>query len=277
MSGALTFEEHNSYLALRDAKIARNHARLQELGLTSGNVGKRIESDTSVEEAPVKKPKSDARAKNEPNRRSLRLNKVMIDQEPQPATKPIAITQLMKLKDSESHTVHRKQNVYAKNSAREMNLDVERLLFGKPNENGTTGLLGVKLGMTGKAYVIEESARRAIDHVYNTPISFNKYCGAQEWCNAIYLWINFNSPGSEVVNNFYFDGRQVNWFGGSKMHDGTPLIQRLKRLGVQAAQPEKSLSDEPVVLWCRNYNNAKKGFDPYICFGRLSVRLLKFR
>ena len=278
MSGALTFEESNSYLALRDTKIARNHARLQELGLTSGNLGKRIESSDGVHVA-VKKPKYDAREKVEPKRRSPRMKKVIIDHTIQPVHKSITIVELIEQTNSESATVHRKQNMYqgAKNSAREMDLDVERLLFGIKNENIVTGLLGIKLETTGKAFVIEESARRAVHKEYTTPISFNKYCGAQEWGNIIYLWINFDSPGSEVVNAFSCKGRQVNWFGGSKMHDGTPLIQRLKRLGVQAAKQKKQHSDEGVILWCRKYNNVNKRFDPYICFGRLSVRLLLFR
>jgi hypothetical protein len=281
MSATLAFEENNSYLALRDAKIARNHARLQELGLASSNLGKRVEaSDTEVVQAAAKKPKSDTRDEVKPKRRSLRMKKMITDHEIQPAREPIAIEQLIKLTSSEpaTATVHRKQNVYSKNSARDMDLNVERLLFGMPNENNTTGLLGIKLEMTGKAFVIEESARRAVEKIYTTPISFNKYCGAQEWGNTIYLWINFDSPGSEVVNSFLSNGQQVNWFGGSKMHDGTPLIQKLKRLGIQAAQPQKQQhSDHAVVLWCRKYNAAKKGFDPYLCFGRLSVRVFLFR
>jgi hypothetical protein len=277
MSAEVVVEERNSYLALRDAKIARNHARLQELGLASTNLNKRVGSSAiAVVQTAAKKMKSVTNEKVEPKRRSLRTNIKVINFEAEPERTPKAIARSSRnLTKSESDTAHRKQAVTTKNSAREMDLDIEVLLFGKSNENCTTGVLGIKLETTGKAFVIEESARRAVRNVYATPISFNKYCGAQEWRNAMYLWINFDSPGSEVVNSFFSNGHQVNWFGGSKMHDGTPLIQRLKRLGDQAAQQKKKPSDEAVILWCRKYNAEKKGFDPYVCFGRLSVRLLQ--
>jgi hypothetical protein len=279
MSAFLAMEERNSYLALREAKIARNHARLQELGLTSGsnNLRKRggtESSDTAVVQV-AKKIKSVTMEMVEPKRRSLRMKK--IDRDTHSERKPVAIVPRIKVSVSDSDTVQRKPTVFAKNSARALHLDVERLLFGIPIENGTSGLLGVKLETTGKAFVIEESSRRAVHIEYTTPISFNKYCGAQEWGNAIYLWINFDAPGSEVVNTFFDKGKQVNWFGGSRMHDGTPLIQRLKRFGDKRAEQTKQLSDETVILWCRKYNAANKGFDPYICFGRLSVRLILLR
>jgi hypothetical protein len=282
MSESLKTGERNPYLALRDAKIARNHARLQELGLTStgrSSLRQRVQSDPAVVSVSAGKRKlDDTGADAEPTRRSLRTKKLMVEYDIQPPSKPIPIEQLIQQKAvSEPPTVHRMPNVFVKNSAREMELNVERLLFGSSNNNNNNdiaGVLGMQLPATGKAFVIEESARRAVDMDFTTPISFNKYCGAQEWGNVIYLWINFNSPSSEVVNTFSSDGRQVNWFGGSKMHDGTKLIQRLQHMGIQAAQQQGQDSDRAVILWCRYYNPVSKGFDPYVCFGRLSVSFL---
>lgn len=286
MSESLAYEERNAYLELRKAKIARNNARLNELGLISSQLGKRVAPENKSANASVKKAKSNTSDTVEPKRRSLRMKKVVVDPINQPPSKPIAVEQLIelkdlestKLKDSESNSTKKKKSTFAKNSAREMDLDVERLLFGSTIGGGIPGILGIQLLSTGKAFVIEESARRAVDKEVTNPISFNKYCGAQEWGNAIYLWINFGFPGSEVVNTFDLKGRQVNWFGGSKMHDGSPLIQRLKDMGMEASQhqPPKD-SDRAVILWCRHYNVSKKGFDPYVCFGRLSVRFLFFR
>jgi hypothetical protein len=276
MSESLAYEERNAYLELRKAKIARNHARLHELGLISSKLGKRVASENTVAHSSVKRAKSNTSEKVEPKRRSLRIKKVMVDPIDQPRSSPIAIEQLIKLKDLESTSTQKKNSTFAKNSAREMDLDVERLLFGSTNGSDIAGMLGIQLLSTGKAFVIEESARRAVDKEVTNPISFNKYCGAQEWGNAIYLWINFGFPGSEVVNTFDLKGRQVNWFGGSKMHDGSPLIQRLKHMGIEASQHQPKDSDRAVILWCRHYNVSKKGFDPYVCFGRLSVRFLFF-
>ena len=267
-------EERNSYLELRNAKIARNHARLQELGLIPS--GQRVAPKIAIVHTCVKRAKSNATETVEPKRRSLRMKKLvsLVGRNYESPSEPVPVKQQIQLKEFESKTIPKKKSSCAKNSAREMDLVVDRLLFGSSYGSGVTGILGTQLQTTGKAFVIEESARRAVDKEFTNPISFNKYCGAQEWGNAIYLWINFGFPGSEVLNTFYSRGRQVNWYGGSKMHDGTPLIQRLKNMGIGPAQQHLKGSDQAVVLWCRRYNATKKGFDPYVCFGRLSVSFL---
>jgi hypothetical protein len=108
---------------------------------------------------------------------------------------------------------------------------------------------------------------------FSTPVSFNKYSGVQEWGNdVLYLWINFDTPNSEVVNEFHEDGRRVNWYGGSKMHDETNVIQKLKRVGIRASNDIDNLNGA-VVLWCRRYHKEKKNFGSYVCLGRLSVRI----
>jgi hypothetical protein len=163
------------------------------------------------------------------------------------------------------------------NSARSMTLDVEKLL------HGPDGLLGKMMTKTGKAFVMEESVRLAVSkmELCNGNISFNKYSGVQEWNNdAIFLWVNLHAPDSEVTNEFFHSGRHVTWFGGSRMHDATPAIAHLKRIGAAAAKVATGKlrgSSDGVVLWCRVYNATQKVFGAYICLGRLSVSYIIIR
>jgi len=48
---------------------------------------------------------------------------------------------------------------------------------------------------------------------------FNKYPGAIEWKNAIYLWVNIGGS-TGYTNSFSEKGRYMMWYGGSKMHAG---------------------------------------------------------
>jgi hypothetical protein len=115
---------------------------------------------------------------------------------------------------------------------------------------------------------MEESARRAAELYEGGPISFNKYSGVQEWGNdVLFLWVNLGAPASDVVNDFLDNGRQVTWFGGSRMHDDTKVIQRLVQVGTKT---DSSTSSSGIVLWCRQYNRSARGFGPYFCMGRLS-------
>jgi hypothetical protein len=129
------------------------------------------------------------------------------------------------------------------------------------------GLLGSMMEQTGKAFVMEEATQRSGIDVGN--ISFNKYSGVQEWKNdALFLWVNLGN-GGDVVNDFLNDGRQITWFGGSRMHDETKVIRRLLRVG-RAVGNGQNVSSDGLVLWCRRYNADQKGFTPYVCLGRLS-------
>ncbi|GAX28526.1 hypothetical protein FisN_12Hh109 [Fistulifera solaris] len=125
------------------------------------------------------------------------------------------------------------------------------------------------MAQTGKAFVMEESARLAVaDDACR--VSFNKYSGVQEWGNnVLFLWVNLGAPNSDVVNEFFDEGREVSWFGGSRMHENTPVLQKLKDIGSKT-NLEKS-SSEGIVLWCRKYTSDQKTFSPYVCLGRLSL------
>ena len=61
--------------------------------------------------------------------------------------------------------------------------------------------------------------------------------------------------------------KKITWFGGSRMHEGSPAIQQLISIGKSASEgnlPESS----GIVLWVR-LANLKGGFEPYTCLGRL--------
>ena len=114
-----------------------------------------------------------------------------------------------------------------------------------------------------------------------TSLSFNKYCGVQEWKNCIFLWVNLGKHDGSPLNEFLDNGRQITWFGGSKMHEQSPAIlslirhgRRRKRrrrknetTGEEEEEEEECTSD--VVLWCRRYQLETKAFTPYMCFGRM--------
>ena len=156
----------------------------------------------------------------------------------------------------------------AANSVRSINIDTKALLFGEK------GVLGQMMGHTGKEYVINESFALAYPEdqkrLSGYKLSFNKYCGVQEFQNAIFLWINLGSKDNPVVNDFLDDARQVTWFGGSRMHDESPVIHKLLNYGRQDNSNSKPHSN--IILWCRRYQTETKQFTPYVCFGRLSYQ-----
>jgi hypothetical protein len=156
----------------------------------------------------------------------------------------------------------------AVNSVRSINIDTKTLVLGEK------GVLGQMMDHTGKEFVINESFSLAAypedqKRLAGSRLSFNKYCGVQEFKNAIFLWINLGSKDNPVVNDFLDDAKQVTWFGGSRMHDESPVIHKLLQYG----QQDDKVDNEPhsdIILWCRRYQTDTKQFTPYVCFGRLT-------
>jgi hypothetical protein len=192
-------EDVNPYLALRAEKIARNEARLKELGLlrptaTRAQVTKSEQQKKSEKRKPTKTHptlplrRSSRRTSHpttyldlpEPNRR--RLSKK--DEEGgAPSDMTVRATPV---KNFPAH------------SARAMDMNVNEVVSKK---------LGIMAARTGKAFVMEEAAHLC-SH-YATNISFNKYSGVQEWKNdAMFLWVNLGH-GGDVVNEFLDNGRKV--------------------------------------------------------------------
>jgi hypothetical protein len=331
----------NPYLALRAAKIARNEARLKELGLwkpapppPKPTIHRRRRRSTSpVGSGPEndkrqKKKEVDATKLNNgcSHRRSQRLMK----QTSKPnyvddsisTTTTTTRTAIRSTADGWNHTddsvlsarpaVSRKKNSLLVSTSSSQSSSSETLNV-KPNSVRLIKLdphllvkhmLGKNLDETGKDYVIHESFRIAAslddwnrlgynptsDPMDVVPhLSFNKYSGVQEWKNnVIFLWVNLNSnnptaDANVVHNEFLTNGRQITWFGGSRMDDNSPIIQSLIRIGKKTTskatssstaatsqqQAEGKEDGEAIVLWCRQYDKSTKTFSPYVCFGRM--------
>ena len=73
--------------------------------------------------------------------------------------------------------------------------------------------LGYKVSDFGKAYVMAQ---------LNGGLQprFSKYSGVAEFKNCVILWVNIGKEISDYPNNFSNNGKNINWFGGSKMTSG---------------------------------------------------------
>ena len=150
----------------------------------------------------------------------------------------------------------------APNAARNISLDIPRLVLDHEQ-----GWLGKSMTVTGKSIVMELAAQQFAmeNNSFNGKISFNKYCGAQDWKQGIFLWVNLGDPNNTVANDFLEGGRQITWYGGSRMKPTSNMIQKLVRMG-KATTGVK----DGIVLWCRRYETNKRTFGPYHCLGRLA-------
>lgn len=81
-----------------------------------------------------------------------------------------------------------------------------------------------------------------------------RYSGSIEWTNAIFLFVNVG--GSDYSNLFSHNGRRMSWFAGGRQDKTTPVIRRL--LGSNAP---------PRLLFCRRQGQG--GASPYVYCGRL--------
>jgi hypothetical protein len=272
-------QTENPYLAYRAAKIARNQARLRELGLLDAPIlAQFTEQPTEKARRPLQPRKRTVQPSLPPARKSTRakVKKVGIDKpleilqvapsvEGKPSNKRSKnhITPKFQQVDAFSRTDTLKAKLSATSAAREIYLDADKLLFG------AKGLLGRTLSSFGKASVMEASAKLAAQPSQlpaDGHISFNKYSGVQDWANCLFLWVNFGAPGNQINNEFFDSGRQVTWFGGSKMHHESPAICKLRQ-----SQEQLKKKKYNVILWCRQYLRETKAFGSYTCMGRLDL------
>lgn len=266
-------DNQNPYLLMRKAKIARNEARLKSLGLHStkqqsvtprpktapaarakpaahdGPVRRsgRLSSKAAPNYKDVSAPGVERRL---PSRKRLHDEAGLLEEEPlnkRSYTKPAAP----------------RRSAPAANSVRSISLDVAHLVTDTEQ-----GVLGRMLEHTGKEFVINTAFGSASEddkaRLHGTKLSFNKYCGVQEWANCIFLWVNLGNADSP--NEFLGGGRQITWFGGSRMHDESPVVEKLIRYGKDATSRDK------IILWCRMYQTETKKFSPYACLGRLGYQ-----
>ena len=273
---------NNPYLAMREAKIARNQKRLKELGLltppqqaiaitqTTARTNKqrqkhvynhgpvrrssRISTQTKPDYKDVSLLSSEKDYKQNATIRKRPHSAVTVDDDAAPASKRVLPSKATPVVQP------------AANSVRSIDLDVHKLVIGNGKNGGTLGYLGEHFG---KEFVINQSFSLAASvedqqRLYNTKLSFNKYCGVQEWKNCIFLWINLGTTDSP--NDFLDNNTKITWFGGSKMHDNSPVIHKLLKYGRDAATTKE---DSKIILWCRRYQVDVKRFTPYMCCGRL--------
>ena len=105
----------------------------------------------------------------------------------------------------------------------------------------TNALLGQHLKIEGKQFAMQQMA------MGTTSPRFSKYSGVVEWQNAVVLWVNLDktlvqdsgdnmsrttiSPSKQkFCNVFSRGGRRMAWFGGSRHHLGSRVIQRMVRI-----------------------------------------------
>ena len=54
-----------------------------------------------------------------------------------------------------------------------------------------------------------------------------------------------SGAGKAVVNDFLKDGRQITWFGGSRMYDDSPIIESLIKIGKNAQRRAAAAAPPP--------------------------------
>ncbi|KAL3798527.1 hypothetical protein HJC23_011831 [Cyclotella cryptica] len=272
----------NPYVALREAKIARNEARLAQLGLL-----KRPSLNSKSHVVPPNrraKRRSVDQETQEPVRRSRRISQQQAhpgnedtcvpSETSQPRREHVRNTNDSVTKSEDDSLVSLlfapggnasiEISTSSSTSVRSVDIDVDALILGK------NGVLGRIMEKSGKEYVINKAfdlsaSSRDKQRLAGARLSFNKYCGIQEWHNAIFLWVNLGYNDSAVVNDFLDNGKRITWFGGSRMHDETAVVHKLLQYGSEATS-----SKSKIVLWCRKYMIHSKSFTPYVCLGRLS-------
>ncbi|KAL7471659.1 hypothetical protein ACHAXS_011957 [Conticribra weissflogii] len=253
---------NNPYLQMRNEKIARNRKRLKELGLLTKTPVSESSTTTWKKSLP---PLSQKRTllPGQPLRRSARNQNTavkrgssLVDDGIIPENDATSTAKRQKISGREfvpKKEEIRKQNSttarmisssptapVSNNSVKSISLDIPKLL---------SKYLLTPLPTFGKEYVIttsfEEAAhdadklRVAVSSSSTKRLSFNKYCGVQEWKNAIFLWVNIDNDASYsssgYTNVFSKGGRHMTWYGGSNMREDSPIIRKLIRVGREAA------------------------------------------
>jgi hypothetical protein len=257
----------SEYELLRLAKIARNMAKLRELGLLD---------DTMKPQGRSKPRRRRRRGSEETLRRSKRLQ-MMLSRGSDKVDKEHSIPRAVSSSSSRPPLLH----PVAAYHVQGIELDVKTLIdhfLGREKQDF----------LDNKAKVVSESARVAVqssttmsdENQRGMKISFNKYSSVLEWSGStFFLWINFAvgvGPGVSFVGS----GRRVHWFGGSMIDPKSPLTGKMiLRLVAAGGKKGKGTRDVGscvrggnVVLWCRRYCADRNDLTPYACLGRLKVR-----
>ncbi len=293
-------ETKSEYELLRDLKIARNQKRLAELGLL--NLGKPLIGVAKEGKKPKKrKQNGESGGTQKPIflRRSQRIlfseavqqtsnnhNTPIVsheeEQEEEKMDENPSSTTRSPSKKTKSYSANRQKSLMqmptiptdGKISTRFLDLNVNEVI---------ASFLGQQLEISGKDAVISQMSRFSshnnnYETTKSTRISFNKYSGVLEWKNALFLWVNLTSNGSTICNksnnqanlrnDFFDNGRFITWFGGSKMDEETPAIQRLIEVQTTASSEEH----DAVILWVRYNVGTSSSLSPYVCLGRCGYK-----
>jgi hypothetical protein len=265
------------YLLLREAKIARNKDKLERLGLNNPSTTK-SSSDSSATR--TSRSRSAAHEKSSRSlvattRSSQRVSNGTPVTKSEVQNLPVSTIGVKEFKSKkrqrseESNSSKPKAVVRSEakpGTTRATYVDAKKVLCGHFDY---PLFIGRRLANTGKAAVVEHANFMCGNEV---GISFNKYSGVCEFQNdVLFLWVNMNTPDADIKNKFVVDNdkAQMTWYGGSRMREESPVIQKLISIG-QGAKTGKNPDSCGIILFYRMYNLAKRVFEPYTCLGRLS-------
>eukprot|EP00558_Chaetoceros_sp_UNC1202_P000004 CAMPEP_0197254086 /NCGR_PEP_ID=MMETSP1429-20130617/67404_1 /TAXON_ID=49237 /ORGANISM="Chaetoceros sp., Strain UNC1202" /LENGTH=290 /DNA_ID=CAMNT_0042716969 /DNA_START=18 /DNA_END=891 /DNA_ORIENTATION=- len=219
--------EANPYLERRQAKIARNESRLEELGLDGRFHNASCQAPTSFDVKHEIDDNSSDKKKEEPTRRSLRLKKIPAEEGSGGKRQRVEVEIQKNRQDrtlanpSSSRARIIKQSEPKPGTTRATEIDLQKCLYGAFDY---PVFIGRRLAKTGKLAVIENA-----NIMCENPVtSFNKYSGVCEFKNDVrFLFANINAPDSDIRNEFLNNGGQFTWFGGSRMREESESIQKL--------------------------------------------------
>lgn len=263
MSGKAVENNENPYLELRKAKIERNEKILAALGLSSSSEKKNVKIQKTINKRMPIETRKSSRLKNG----SILSDNTMMDHVANSVDDTI-INPKKGIKRPREHQLLSKVIVQSEakmGTTRATNIDVHKTLY---SHFDYPVFIGRRLANTGKAAVVDHASLMC--GIEPGSISFNKYSGVCEFKNeALFLWVNIGVPNADVKNDFLNGGRQMTWFGGSRMHEDSPVIQKLMSLGKKAVSSKELPSSCGITLWCRMHDKAGSSFEPYVCLGRL--------
>jgi hypothetical protein len=282
-------QETNPYLALRAAKIARNQARLLELGLdtTLDSSNRRVSPMSRVGTLAVSRTKevkggSQSRVPSTPNapRRSNRLSGQSV--QPNYVEDPIHERRYPSSRRKRSlseyddkagiDTQELETETGTKSKPKRLPLlspSTSSISRAPPSPNSVRSIsihgnllvqnfLGRPMVESGKQFVVYESYRVGAyqedkDRLGGNPkLSFNKYSGVQEWKNVFFLWVN-------LVPIKYSDGliRTANQFlqGGKLItwYGGSNMWEDSPIIQslMKSGRDKTESKSSTIVLWCR--------------------------
>lgn len=295
----------SEYELLREEKIARNQLRLAELGLLNGKntvrekVGAsddgRKDTMSGTPNRSIQRPFITRSSIQIPLRRSSRINSTQHFD----SNKKEVLAHSLSKGTKQGHAFKK----ISQNKVKVSNRQYQKPHGGRasfslssvPKARATAiniakitkHFLGKELQYTGKAFAVSTAVVcseepnfdefKSLSAIFSHSISFNKYCGILEWKNnSFFLWVNIDGKPNDagLYNEFLDNGKQMTWFGGSKMHDETPLIEKLIAAGKESnkvfKEKEQSSPDEAdgIILFCRLLDEKKRP-RPYTCMGRV--------